>query len=435
MTETGGTGSTPKKMTMSCSTSDIISNLPYNVLENILVCLTIQDAARTSVLSRKWRYMWTTLPLLEFNDEFCRGSVARATTDKLMMTIYKVLLLHQGPLLKFTLSLADLKSCPEIDPLIFFVSKTGIREFKLHIRKGEVEPYKLPSTLFSCLQLEHLNLRSCVFKPPPGFKAFTGLLSLALYEVSITGDVLSSLISNCPLLESLTLRSPTSLNYLGIVGPNIKYIWCECLFKSFRVKIRHGTGVSVFWKGSRNHLGFNEGEISNSVMLLLLCSSPVVKYLALDYPYVKCMAASGIRGRLPTTWDGLVYLQLHDVCFGEPDEVSTVRYFIRSSPNLVELRIRAFHSATAAIDPVVELFDMEGWSDVSLNSLRCVRLGEVSGTKVEMEFIRLLLAISPKLESMDIKLKSKEVAERLRIVEELIGFRRASTQAVITFSK
>ncbi|XP_058202041.1 F-box/FBD/LRR-repeat protein At1g13570-like [Rhododendron vialii] len=433
MMETGGAGSTQKKLTMSCSTPDIISNLPYNVLDNILVCLTIQDAARTSVLSRKWRYRWTTLPQLVFNDEFCRGSVVRATTDKLMLTIYKVLLLHQGPLLKFTLSLADLKSCPEIDPLIFFVSKTGIREFKLYIRKGEVERYKLPSTLFSCLQLEHLNLRSCVFKPPPGFKAFTGLLSLVLYEVSISGDVLSSLTSNCPLLESLKLRSPTSLNYLEIVAPNIKYLWCECLFKSFHVKIPHGAGVSVFWKGWRNHLGFNEGEISNSAMLL--CSIPVVVGLALDYHYVKCMAASGIRERLPTTLDHLMYLQLNDVCFGEPDEVSTVSYFIRSSPNLKALHILAFHRATAAIDPVVELFDGEGWSDVSLNRLRFVQLGEVSGTKVEREFIRLLLAKSPMLETMLIRLKSKEVAERLRIVEELTGFRRASAQAVITFSK
>ncbi|KAI8554953.1 hypothetical protein RHMOL_Rhmol05G0136100 [Rhododendron molle] len=77
--------------------------------------------------------VWTTLPQLVFNDKFCRGSVVRATTDKLMMTIYKVLLLHHGPLLKFTLSLADLESCPKIDQLIFFVSKNGSREFKLHV--------------------------------------------------------------------------------------------------------------------------------------------------------------------------------------------------------------------------------------------------------------------------------------------------------------
>ncbi|KAI8527410.1 hypothetical protein RHMOL_Rhmol12G0072800 [Rhododendron molle] len=204
MMEMGGAGSAQKKRTMSCPTPDIISNLPCNVLEKILVYLTIQDAGRTSVLSRKWRAICIRMPL--------------------------------------------------------------------------------------------------------------------------------------------------------------------------------GAELTVALKGSRNQLGFNEGEISNSAMLL--CSIPVVESLVLDYPYVK-----------------------------------------------------AFHSATAAIDPVVELFDLEGWSDVSLNELWFVWMVEVSGTKVEMEFIRLLLALSPMLETMDIKLKSKVVAERLRIVEELRGFRRASAQAIITFPK
>ncbi|KAI8527409.1 hypothetical protein RHMOL_Rhmol12G0072800 [Rhododendron molle] len=331
-----------------------------------------------------------------------------------MKTIYKVLLLHQGPLLKFTLALAGLKSCLDIDQLIFFVSKNGIRVFKLHIQEGE--PYKLPSTLFLCLQLEHLSLRSCVFKPPPRFKGFPRLVSLKLDNVLIASDILSSLISSCLLLERLELHSSTSLNYLEIVAPNLKCLWFEGFFRAICIRMPLGAELTVALKGSRNQLGFNEGEISNSAMLL--CSIPVVESLVLDYPYVKCMAASGIRERLPTTLNSLVYLHLQDVCFGEPDEIST-----------------AFHSATAAIDPVVELFDLEGWSDVSLNELWFVWMVEVSGTKVEMEFIRLLLALSPMLETMDIKLKSKVVAERLRIVEELRGFRRASAQAIITFPK
>lgn len=58
---------------------------------------------------------------------------------------------------------------------------------------------------------------------------------------------------------------------------------------------------------------------------------------------------------------------------------------------------------------------------------------EVSGTKTEMDFIKLLLAKSPKLLTMSIKLKSTEVAEELRIVKELTGFKRISPDAVITF--
>ncbi|KAF7116886.1 hypothetical protein RHSIM_RhsimUnG0011600 [Rhododendron simsii] len=382
---------------MGGSTSDIINNLPRNVLEGILVCLTIQDAVRTNVLSRNWRYIWTTLPKLVFDDNFCRGSVIRATSDKLMMTIYKVLLLHHGPILKFTLTLANLESCPEINQLTFLVSNNGIREFTLHVRKGE--PYRLPSTLFSCLRLEYLNLSSCVFKPPPSFKGFTMLLSPELYEVVIAGDVLSSLASSCPLLERLTFSSSNSFDYLEIVAPNLKYFSCQGLFKSICVRIPHVEDVTVVMKAYRNQLGFNEGEISNPVMLL--CNIPVVEFLVLNYHYVKCMAESGT---IPFF------------------------FFVLSKP-------QAFHSAAAAIDLVVELFDLQDWSDSSLNKLVFMVMKEVSGTKAEMEFIKLLLAESPMLQSIKIKLKSMEVAEELRIVKKLMGYQRASVHAVITFPK
>ncbi|KAI8527408.1 hypothetical protein RHMOL_Rhmol12G0072700 [Rhododendron molle] len=235
------------------------------------------------------------------------------------------------------------------------------------------------------------------------------LLSLELYQVVIAGDVLSSLVSSCPLLERLTFTSSNSFDYLEIVAPKLKYFSCEGLFRSICVRMPHIADVTVVMKGSRNQLGFNEGERSNSVMLLR--SIPMVEFLVLDYPYVKCLAARGVRERLPTTLNNLQDLLLHDICFGEPDEVSIVLYSIRCSPNLQGISIRAFHGATAAVDPVVELFDLQGWSKFSLKKLFFVLMEEVSGTDAEMEFIKLLLAKSPTLQSMRIKLKSMEVVK------------------------
>ncbi|GMP58374.1 hypothetical protein CsSME_00022064 [Camellia sinensis var. sinensis] len=184
-------------------TSDIITYLPNNVKETILMSLPLQDVVRTSILSRKWRYMWARLPQLVFDDKFCRESI-RNEKNKLVITIYQVLLLHRGPILRFTLSLSGLEGCSEIDQLVLFVSNNDIQEFNLHIRKGE--PYKLPSSLFSCLQLKDLTLHSCMFKPSPEkFKGFRSLLRLELCKVAITANIFSSLISSCPLLEELTL--------------------------------------------------------------------------------------------------------------------------------------------------------------------------------------------------------------------------------------
>ncbi|KAH7833861.1 hypothetical protein Vadar_010518 [Vaccinium darrowii] len=46
------------------SNSDVISELPSHLTENILEILPLRDAVRTSVLSSKWRNNWVTLPQL-----------------------------------------------------------------------------------------------------------------------------------------------------------------------------------------------------------------------------------------------------------------------------------------------------------------------------------------------------------------------------------
>ena len=86
------------------------------------------------------------------------------------------------------------------------------------------------------------------------------------------------------------------------------------------------------------------------------------------------------------------------------------------------------------MDRVLELLEVQDWSDVSLNKLRKVEILKVSGTKPEMEFIKLLLAKSSVLERMLIEMNTKMVTDKgLGILKELITFRRASPQADVTF--
>ncbi|WMV53802.1 hypothetical protein MTR67_047187 [Solanum verrucosum] len=43
---------------------DRISYLPRNIIDHIFELLPVEDAARTSILSTKWRYIWATVPNL-----------------------------------------------------------------------------------------------------------------------------------------------------------------------------------------------------------------------------------------------------------------------------------------------------------------------------------------------------------------------------------
>ncbi|KAF7124488.1 hypothetical protein RHSIM_Rhsim12G0068900 [Rhododendron simsii] len=424
MRKKGSSRITGTKRKMPDSTSDIISHLPGNVLDKILMCLPIQDAVRTSLLSREWRYVWVKLPQLVFDEMFFRD-LNKTMHAKLLMIIYKVMFLHRGQIIKFALSLAGLESCSEIDQWILYVSNNDIQDFTLRIWKGKL--YKLPSSLYTCSLLKHLSLCSCMLKPPPGFEGFTRLLSLNLDEVEIADDVLSSLISSCPLLEQLTLNNSTSLNSLEVIGPNLKSVCCFSHIRSICfTNTSHLANVSLYLKGAKDG-----GEISSSVVLL--DSIPVIEFLELDFRYVKGLAACGVPTRLPATLNNLKKIVLYDICFDERDEVSVLICLIRSSPNLEKITIHVssdlffFFSLFMIVD--LDFSELHGCSDVSLNQLRKVDMKNVSGTKLELEFIKLLLEKSLMLETMLIELKAENVAGESRIVEELTRFRRASPQA------
>ncbi|KAG5521274.1 hypothetical protein RHGRI_033729 [Rhododendron griersonianum] len=397
---------------MSGSTSDMISNLPCNVLEKILMCLSLHAAVRTSVLSKKWRHIWTTLPQLVFDNTFYK-ECTRATRNNLMMTIYQVLLQHHGPILKFTVSLTALESCPQIDQLIHFVSKNGIQELTLHFHKGG--PYKLSSSLCSCRGITCLDLVSCVFKPPPGFKGFSRLLCLKLDKVVIAGDTLSSLISCCPLLERLTIESgSTSFGYLEIVALNLRFAQFVGLFSSVCFKSTpHLAKLSIHLLSSFGNLVSEKRVTSKPNMLT--GTFPVIELLELDYYHLKAMAAGGIPNRHPNTLTHLKILKLHLICLGKVDEISM-----------------ACPGVTVVLDPIPEPLEVQDWSDISLNQLREVEIHRVSGTRPELDFIKVILAKSRILERLVIKLESKEVYEEWRILKELIRFKRLSPDAEIT---
>ncbi|KAK9277587.1 hypothetical protein L1049_007132 [Liquidambar formosana] len=139
-------------------TSDFINDLPRNVLDCILERLPICDLVRTSILSRKWRYHWTTIPNLVFDLRFFDHIMAH---DKAMNIVNRLLLLHSGPILKFVLHISSLYSenstCSiDIDPWILFLSRNGIKELTL-CNLGSIS-HKLPSSIFSCQGLTHLKL-------------------------------------------------------------------------------------------------------------------------------------------------------------------------------------------------------------------------------------------------------------------------------------
>ncbi|GKE44475.1 F-box/FBD/LRR-repeat protein-like protein [Tanacetum coccineum] len=127
-----------------------IDNLPPGILENILCFLPIQEAVRTCILSREWRYCWIKIPKLVFiEDKFqvstdgAEFSVLEQTFDtqrerirmlrrrKLLDAINQVLSMHEGTIQEFTLSMELDVHCDEIDHIF---SQFGKKKYRQEIK-------------------------------------------------------------------------------------------------------------------------------------------------------------------------------------------------------------------------------------------------------------------------------------------------------------
>ncbi|XP_021989864.1 F-box/FBD/LRR-repeat protein At1g13570 isoform X4 [Helianthus annuus] len=198
--------------------STTINTLPQTILENILCLLPIQEAARTSIFSREWRYKWTTIPKLDF----CSSTVPEIRTQenqtshverarkimerrrKLFNAIPRVLLMHQGPIHEFSIDSIANCDCFELDPIIFHLSRNHAVK-KLKLAFDYMYPHKLPLCAFSLHHLRDLDLSYVVIDHQPIFSGFGSLRSLSLYYVKISTKALLHLLSNCPSLKRFNL--------------------------------------------------------------------------------------------------------------------------------------------------------------------------------------------------------------------------------------
>ncbi|GKC57655.1 F-box/FBD/LRR-repeat protein-like protein, partial [Tanacetum coccineum] len=186
--------------------SDILSTLPENIIDDILTCMPIRDAVRTSILSRKWRFCWTSIPKLVFDDKLVKvpSKCKQLKKYKLASAIFHVLLRHTGSILEFSIDGGELEMYSELDQIIYYLSKSNNMK-KLSFDISDNYRYKLPSLFFSLQRSKVLKLVNCGFEPPLTFNGFSRLKSVMFIHVEMTSKALEYFLSNCPLLKDVLL--------------------------------------------------------------------------------------------------------------------------------------------------------------------------------------------------------------------------------------
>ncbi|KAH6797884.1 F-box/RNI-like superfamily protein [Perilla frutescens var. hirtella] len=411
------------------SDCDLISDLPESIIETILTKLPIRDAVRTSVISTRWRYRWASMTHLVFDDRSATDYTDPNTVrDRVENFVTKFLLLHNGPIHKFSICSSHLGACP-IDQWLLFISRKDVKEVVIEL--GEDEWFRAPSCLFSCKNLTGLELVYCELNPPPNFKGFPWLKNLNLHQIAIPPDDIECLISSCPLLENLSMSYFDGVE-LTIRAPNLKYLVLEGEFKDICLaNTPRLVNVSVLMYMT-DHIANHFEQSSSCNFDKFLGGVPKLERLTGHLYFTKFLSIGNRNERRPMTYHQLKFIELYQVSFEDINEVLVVLKLIVNCPNLKSLQISGSTSAGAR-DPDLQFWDKNISEDSTLHELKTVKLTDVSGVPLEMRFIKFLLEHSPVLEEMTVTPSSYVTEGRLSMLIDLVSFRRASPQASIVF--
>ncbi|KAK2397610.1 F-box/FBD/LRR-repeat protein [Trifolium repens] len=189
---------------------DRISDLPGNVIDGILKHLKIPELVRTSILSTKWRYMWKSVPELEFCYNFFNRFRDLDDPDpEISRIITEVLSFHNGPIHRISLKipyLFDFTITTEyLSKWLPFLSRRGIKDLEL-LNYSPLYYNKMPSDIFSCQDLTYFRCSGFNLSLPPDFCGLKKLLDLYLEYNAYEFGALQNLISGCPLLENLSIK-------------------------------------------------------------------------------------------------------------------------------------------------------------------------------------------------------------------------------------
>ncbi|GJX97898.1 putative F-box-like domain superfamily protein [Tanacetum coccineum] len=394
---------------------DVISNLPDFVINNILEHLPLQDAMRTSILSRNWRSKWTMLTQLVFDEDFYEYLRETGNGNNYGTIISRLLPHYTGALTKFVLYIpytqednhaVDVK---DINKWVFFLSQKEIQEFTL--KNMHKTPLELPN-LFSCLKLRYLKLFNCHFCPGSSFNGFPSLLSLYLSEVIFGSYTCGEILARCPLLEILKLRSNT--------GGKIKRVEINQLenLKVLTLQLREYENEENEEKENEekeneetenveneNEENENEAIITCSSIFQFIGYFPKLQELNLNF--WKRKLTTDARMSVLTALPYIKTLRLYEIDFSNETMVSFAIDLICGTPNLETLLIKAPYEDDDTALAVSSLkVDFKRMRELQLREAKFV---SVRCIKNDVCLMKSLLACSPLLKKMVINPKSLNV--------------------------
>ncbi|GMP58937.1 hypothetical protein CsSME_00022418 [Camellia sinensis var. sinensis] len=215
----------PKKTCRKRTPIDRISMLTDSLLTHILSFLPIEDAIKTDVLSKRWQYLWTTLPSLLFRLPY-PDSVD--TIREFVTFVDKTLVLcNSSKIKKFVVDFKyDSRFSSNVNLWTRFATRNAAE--KLHLEFHTADNYLhedvrfvLPQLLFTNSSFTELRFSLCSVIPK-GVVCWKSLKKLSIGYVKLNDGVIGKILAGSPVLENLELYYFYGITRLHVVNASLK---------------------------------------------------------------------------------------------------------------------------------------------------------------------------------------------------------------------
>lgn len=224
---------------------DRISELPDERVITLVSFLPLKEAAATSILSRRWKHVWKSSTSLNFDVKFgvgkpflrfCRLEYEKMDQEsrRYVNWVDSVMETHRAPTIKqFRVCFdIDCRFTTSVNRWIEFAMNKRVHTLQLEFyRETREDVYQFPHKILGLERESALKLSSDSSGTPSldfcGCNIrFNFLKVLHFREVDVTQDVFEYFLSNCPVLERLTLDSAENLVTVRVAGPSfaLKYL-------------------------------------------------------------------------------------------------------------------------------------------------------------------------------------------------------------------
>ncbi|XP_021717895.1 F-box/FBD/LRR-repeat protein At1g13570-like [Chenopodium quinoa] len=400
--------------------------------------MCVKEAAKTSILSRQWRYKWTSIQFLNFNLESLRIPVTaiddQSAVNKYSNIINTVLFRHSGNVQKFKMTMFNKNRHYEVpDEFIrwmYYLFDHGIQELILEGWNLNI-PYIFPSYIFSCKSLVVLRLQCCIFTSPLSIIALPKLKTLDLSNaIDACNRCFEMFISQCPLLENLRLYDVDGILDLTINAPMLKSCVLKGTFESIHLK--NATLLSFLYlcpygTHGRSLEYFEPVDYFQSFFQL-----KALRELTVHGESIQNLLAGNCPEARVKNLPDLRELTVYELFPGNLVMVSSLFSLIRSCSNLQYLEIHVKDSIYSILPSLEEFLKAMGDPPKCFQHVKSIHLVEISRTMHEMELVKFLLINSPSLGKMIVKSIHKDTCEEhTKMLKDLLSFNRASCKVQI----